>query len=149
MKTKLLLNLYFTLTSIFNQSLIQRYNPYTLTSSRVLKRGISLIALLIFTSVTLHAQLPDDKKDKFQQVNLLTGLKNSTTMKFAPDGRIFILDRYGEIIIYKPDTQSSLSAGTLSVFHELEDGLLGIAFDPKTKITSEKIEKTTLIPSKF
>ncbi|MRI00238.1 carbohydrate-binding protein [Kriegella sp. EG-1] len=74
----------------------------------------------------LYAQLPDD----FQQVPLLTGLANATTMQFAPDGRIFILDRYGEVIIYKTDTQTSVSAGTVPVFHEFEEGLLGIAFDP-------------------
>ncbi|MGI9551831.1 MAG: malectin domain-containing carbohydrate-binding protein [Aurantibacter sp.] len=75
---------------------------------------------------SVKAQLPDE----FLQVDLLTGLSNATTMQFAPDGRIFILDRYGEVLIYKTDTQLSVSAGTVPVFHEFEDGLLGIAFDP-------------------
>ncbi|MBM1106783.1 PQQ-dependent sugar dehydrogenase [Aurantibacter crassamenti] len=83
------------------------------------------VLFLINTSIT-HAQLPTS----FQQVDLLTGLSNATTMQFAQDGRIFILDRYGEVIIYKTDTQTSVSAGTLPVYHEFEDGLLGIAFDP-------------------
>ena len=126
MKTKLLLNLNFILNLFF----IKRSNGISSPSIRWTQKWFVSVVCIIFTSVTLQAQLPNDKKDKFQQVNLLTGLKNSTTMKFAPDGRIFILDRYGEIIIYKPDLQTSLSAGTLSVFHELEDGLLGIAFDP-------------------
>lgn len=51
-------------------------------------------------------------------------------MSFAPDGRIFVLDRFGEIFIYKPDILSTVSAGTIPVFHEFEDGLLAIAFDP-------------------
>ena len=92
-----------------------------------ISRGAIIGAILTILSFSyVKAQLPTD----FQKVNLLTGLGNATTMKFAPDGRIFILDRYGELLIYKTDTQTSVSAGSLSVFHELEDGLLGIAFDP-------------------
>ncbi len=108
--------------------LISSIKPFLGTK---LKYGLlSLLAFWITYNSTLHAQLPDSLKNKFQQVNLLTGLKNATTMKFAPDGRIFILDRYGEVLIYKTDTQTALSAGTIPVFHELEDGLLGLAFDP-------------------
>lgn len=73
------------------------------------------------------AQLPED----FQRVELLTELKNSVNFEFAPDGRIFILDRYGEIIMYNPATQLTVSAGKLDVFHDMEDGLLSIAFDPQ------------------
>ncbi|MBM1106784.1 PQQ-dependent sugar dehydrogenase [Aurantibacter crassamenti] len=85
-----------------------------------------LVAFLLFVNITLTAQLPSS----FQKVELLSGLSNTTTMRFAPDGRIFILDRYGEVIIYKPNSQLSVSAGTIPVYHEFEDGLLGIAFDP-------------------
>ncbi|WP_278251890.1 malectin domain-containing carbohydrate-binding protein [Sabulibacter ruber] len=83
--------------------------------------------LILFLPFVSYGQLPST----FQKVELLTGLKNSVNMEFAPDGRIFILDRYGEMIIYKPATQTSVSAGTLEVFHDMEDGLLGIAFDPQ------------------
>ncbi|MRH99182.1 carbohydrate-binding protein [Kriegella sp. EG-1] len=93
---------------------------------------ILLILLFLTTSSTVQAQLPTS----FQQVDLLTGLTNATTMQFAPDGRIFILDRGGEIIIYKTDTQTSVSAGTLPVYNEFEDGLLGIAFDPNFLINN-------------
>ncbi|MEO9891023.1 malectin domain-containing carbohydrate-binding protein [Aurantibacter sp.] len=84
------------------------------------------LVVLLLCSIPVSAQLPTS----FQQVELLTGLSNTTTMRFAPDGRIFILDRYGEVLIYKPNSQLSVSAGTIPVFHEFEDGLLGIAFDP-------------------
>ena len=74
----------------------------------------------------IKAQFPDD----FQRVELTDGLTNAVNFEFAPDGRIFILDRYGEILIYKPDQQIVVSAGTIPVFHDLEDGLNGIEFDP-------------------
>ena len=74
----------------------------------------------------VFSQLPSE----FQRVELTTGLTNSVNFEFAPDGRIFIVDRYGELLIYKPDQQLTVSAGTIEVFHDLEDGLLGIEFDP-------------------
>ncbi|PKA96774.1 PKD domain-containing protein [Flavobacteriaceae bacterium MAR_2009_75] len=85
-----------------------------------------LLLSFIISPKNILAQLPDD----FQRVELASGLANTTTMSIAPDGRIFLLDRYGEILIYKTSNQSLVSAGNIPVFHELEDGLLGIAFDP-------------------
>ncbi|MGB6153747.1 MAG: PQQ-dependent sugar dehydrogenase, partial [Pricia sp.] len=89
---------------------------------------ILVLSLFFLLSATfaIQAQLPDD----FQRVDIVTGLSNATTFKFAPDGRIFIVDRYGELIVYKPDTNQQVTAGNLPVFHELEDGFLGLAFDP-------------------
>ncbi|WP_276166308.1 PKD domain-containing protein [Zobellia alginiliquefaciens] len=89
-------------------------------------RNVVWLLFLLLGTNELKAQLPTD----FQKVELLTGLSNATTMQFAPDGRIFILDRFGEVKIYHTDTQLSVSSGVLPVFHEFEDGLLGIAFDP-------------------
>ncbi|TDU34167.1 PKD domain-containing protein, partial [Gelidibacter sediminis] len=130
MKSKLLPKPYFFIKCINVILLIGNscLNPIKIVSLKT--KHFSVLALLLLLSSTLLAQLPPSLENEFQQVDLLTGLKNSTTMKFAPDGRIFILDRYGEVIIYKTDSQTSVSAGSLSVFHELEDGLLGIAFDP-------------------
>ncbi len=87
------------------------------------------VPLLVFLSLFVnktYGQLPDD----FARVELANGLSNTTTFKFAPDGRIFILDRYGELLIYESSVGVPVSAGNLPVFHDLEDGLLGIAFDP-------------------
>ena len=85
----------------------------------------ALLISIVFDG-TVFSQLPTN----FQKVELLTGLRNAVNFEFAPDGRIFIMDRYGEMFIYKPQTQTSVSAGTLDVFHDMEDGLLGLAFDP-------------------
>ncbi|WP_026812697.1 PKD domain-containing protein [Arenibacter certesii] len=88
--------------------------------------NVICVLLLQFAFYQSTAQLPTE----FQKVDLLTGLGNATMMRFAPDGRIFVIDRYGELLIYKPLTQSTVSAGTLPVFHGFEDGFLGLAFDP-------------------
>ncbi|WP_289062482.1 malectin domain-containing carbohydrate-binding protein [uncultured Zobellia sp.] len=90
--------------------------------------SLFLVCFTIFFSGTfrVEAQLPDD----FQLVELHSGFTNATSITFAPDGRIFVLDRFGEILIYKPDLSSTVSAGTIPVFHGAEDGLLAMAFDP-------------------
>ena len=88
----------------------------------------SLVFSFIFLlgSISVYSQFPSE----FVKVDLVTNLANATNFKFSPDGRIFIIDRYGELLIYKPDTQVTVSAGTVPVFHQFEEGLLGIAFDP-------------------
>jgi len=93
-----------------------------------IKISLCLVLSLVLNSTTINlvAQLPDE----FQRVELAGGLTNSVNFEFAPDGRIFIVDRYGELFIYKPNKQLTISAGTIQVFHDLEDGLLGIEFDP-------------------
>ena len=88
---------------------------------------MSVILIILLSQVVALAQLPTS----FQKVELLTGLKNSVNIEFAPDGRIFIVDRYGELLIYKPNTQLTVLAATMAVFHDMEDGLLSIAFDPE------------------
>jgi len=93
-----------------------------------IKISLCLVLSLVLNSTTIFlvAQLPND----FQRVELADDLTNSVEFEFSPDGRIFIVDRYGELLIYKPSQQVIISAGTIPVFHDLEDGLLGIEFDP-------------------
>src|SRR5690606_6377207 len=96
-------------------------------SSQSFFRGLVVACLMVGISQEVSGQLPTS----FQKVELVTGLKNSVNFEFAPDGRIFIVDRYGELHIYKPATQTKVLAGVIDVFHDMEDGLLGIAFDPQ------------------
>ena len=92
-----------------------------------IKHLVYFTVLLMGLGVSnLYGQFPD----QFAKVELANGMTNTTTFKFAPDGRIFILDRYGEILIYENSVGVPVSGGTIPVFHEWEDGLLGIAFDP-------------------
>ncbi|TMM53774.1 PKD domain-containing protein [Maribacter algarum] len=85
-----------------------------------------LLFSFILTGTVAYGQFPDS----FAKVELASGLSNTTSFEFAPDGRIFILDRYGEVLIYDANLGFVQSAGTIDVFHEQEDGLLAIEFDP-------------------
>ncbi|GGM27622.1 MULTISPECIES: ThuA domain-containing protein [Micromonospora] len=48
----------------------------------------------------------------------------------APDGRVLYVQRGGQVKIFKPGTNSTVTAGTLSVYTGGEDGLTGLALDP-------------------
>jgi glucose/arabinose dehydrogenase len=85
------------------------------------------VLLAVMAPVASFGQLPN----QFQKVELVTGLTNAINIEFAPDGRIFIMDRYGEVLIYKTSTQTTVSAGIIKVYHGMEEGLLAIAFDPQ------------------
>ncbi|WKX76451.1 PKD domain-containing protein [Zobellia laminariae] len=87
---------------------------------------ITCLTIFFFGNFRAEAQLPDD----FQLNELASGFTNATSISFSPDGRIFVLDRFGEILIHKPDLFTTVSAGTIPVYHEFEDGLLAMAFDP-------------------
>jgi len=89
--------------------------------------GIFICFSTGFLPLLTYGQLPTS----FNKVELITGLTNSVNFEFAPDGRIFILDRYGELLIYKPQTGVKKQAALFNVYHDQEEGLLGIAFDPQ------------------
>ena len=61
---------------------------------------------------------------------LAVGLAQPLQLKLAPDGRIFFNELKGALRIWKPATQSIVEAGTVPVFAEQENGLLGFALDP-------------------
>jgi cytochrome c len=52
------------------------------------------------------------------------------TLDVAPDGRVFYTQYGGQLKIYKPDTRTTVTAGTLNVYAGGEDGLAGVALDP-------------------
>jgi glucose/arabinose dehydrogenase len=67
----------------------------------------------------------------FSQSLVASGLTGPTDMEVAPDGRLFVAEEAGKVLIAKPD-------GTLATFLDIsakvditgERGLLGVAFDP-------------------
>jgi glucose/arabinose dehydrogenase/PKD repeat protein len=70
------------------------------------------------------------RTDSFQKVTLDSNTSNPMELDIAPDGRVFYVERDGRLRIIKPDTNTTVTAGTLAVFTGNEDGLLGITLDP-------------------
>lgn len=67
----------------------------------------------------------------FEKVALDDNTSNPMELDVAPDGRVFYVQRQGEVKIYKPDTHMTVTAATLNVYTGGEDGLVGMELDPK------------------
>jgi glucose/arabinose dehydrogenase len=78
------------------------------------------------------AQAAETLPAKFQDAVLFSGLSHPTVVRFAPDGRVFVAQKDGEIFVYDSLT------GTKKLFYDLstevddysDRGLLGLALDP-------------------
>lgn len=66
----------------------------------------------------------------YQKVVLDANPQNPMELSVAPDGRVIYVERGGRVMVWKPDTATTVQAGQIPVFSQLEDGLLGVALDP-------------------
>ena len=67
----------------------------------------------------------------FEKVVLDSTTTDPIELDVAPDGRVFYIERRGVIKIWHPDIQATTLAGYLPVTIEEEDGLMGLALDPR------------------
>ena len=65
----------------------------------------------------------------FQKTVLDAHTTDPLELSIAPDGRVFYIERAGNVKIYKPQTGSIVVAGQINVETLIEDGLLGITLD--------------------
>src|SRR5688572_2241167 len=88
---------------------------------------VILIALLMPCAMVSSAQtFPAN----FSQVSVATGISNPTVMAFAPDGRIFVAQQNGALIVIKNGAKLATPAIQLTVNSSGERGLIGIALHP-------------------
>ncbi|HVK21882.1 MAG TPA: ThuA domain-containing protein, partial [Actinokineospora sp.] len=69
----------------------------------------------------------------FEKVSLDETTIAAGAIDIAADGRVFMTEYGGKLKIYKPDTKTTVTAATLSVYgggQISEDGLTGVALDP-------------------
>ncbi|MGP4113711.1 ThuA domain-containing protein [Streptomyces sp. 4N509B] len=66
----------------------------------------------------------------FEKVTLDDDTADPMELDVAPDGRVFYIQRGGELRVFDPQTNSTTTAGTLDVYTGGEDGLVGLALDP-------------------
>ncbi|MFC7585370.1 ThuA domain-containing protein [Nonomuraea antimicrobica] len=67
----------------------------------------------------------------FEKITLDDNTADPMELDVAPDGRVFYVQRRGEIKIFKPDTHTTVTAATLNAYTGGEDGLVGMELDPK------------------
>jgi glucose/arabinose dehydrogenase len=65
----------------------------------------------------------------FQKVILDNNVSDPLQLSVAADGRVFYIERGGNVKIYNPVTSHITVAGHINVEEQVEDGLLGIALD--------------------
>lgn len=69
--------------------------------------------------------------DSYNQVKITGEIAEPMSMTIAPDGRIFLIQRTGEILIIPQTSDSDITTAlNLDVYHQREDGGLGIVVDP-------------------
>ena len=100
-----------------------------LSLRRALRAVVVLAALAAAMPATAATLQPN-----FQESTVFSGLTNPTSVRFAPDGRVFVAEKSGLI-----KTFDSLNDGTASVTIDLttntynfwDRGMLGLALDPE------------------
>src|SRR4051812_20878274 len=79
-------------------------------------------------SASARAQAP--VASDFQKVTLDDNTQNPMELDVANDGRVFYIERDGRLQIWKPNTQQTVTAGTIPVTRSQENGLLGLQLAP-------------------
>ena len=77
-----------------------------------------------------HGTAQDPVAADFQKVTLDENTQNPMELDVAPDGRVFYIERDGRLRIWKPNTQQTVTAGTVPVTTSQENGLLGLQLAP-------------------
>ncbi|MET0237079.1 MAG: ThuA domain-containing protein [Kibdelosporangium sp.] len=91
---------------------------------------LSLILGGIRTSAGVVPSDCSASQDKsFEKVTLDDNTSNPMMLDIAPDGRVFYIDRLGDVKVIQP-AGGVATAAHLNVFTANESGLLGIALDP-------------------
>src|SRR2546430_994716 len=85
------------------------------------------VPLAVLAALPSVAAVPPDSK--FQKVALDTNTTNPMALDVAADGRVFYVDRLGDLRIILPAGGTVLAAH-LNVFTANESGLLNLALDP-------------------
>jgi glucose/arabinose dehydrogenase len=78
-----------------------------------------------------HKVVLDSDRDTDADGTIEDTLVDPMEIAVASDGRVFTIERAGVVKIWKPETRQTVVAGRLEVFKELEDGLIGLALDPR------------------
>jgi glucose/arabinose dehydrogenase len=89
-----------------------------------------LALLALGASPALGSTLPSG----FQDEPVITGLIEPSTFRFSPDGRVFVAEKAGRILVYDglEDTSPELFADLRTEAYDSGDrGILGLALDPE------------------
>jgi cytochrome c len=78
-----------------------------------------------------HAQESDFDPNRFEKTVVVNGLTQPMEMAIAPEGTIYLIELAGKIKAIDPISNEVKNIGSIKVTTEQENGLIGIALDPK------------------
>ncbi len=91
---------------------------------------IILASTLLGTEAGAWCQVEEPDPGRFETTVLARALDRPMELTVAADGRVLWIELAGKLRIYIPDSGEVVEAGSLEVFAEQENGLLGLALDP-------------------
>ncbi|MEK7570829.1 MAG: PA14 domain-containing protein [Patescibacteria group bacterium] len=97
-----------------------------------------LVASVLFLVASPIAHAAPPENFQLQQI-IGSGLNQPSGFEIAPDGRIFILQREGQIRVYKNGTLLETPFADLPSVASGDRGLIGIAFDPAFAIDNHYV----------
>ena len=75
-------------------------------------------------------RVPSPSAADFEKVTLDDDTQNPFELDIAPDGRVFYIERNGQVRVWKPTTETTVEIGTVPVTTSQENGLLGLQLAP-------------------
>ena len=70
------------------------------------------------------------KQDRFVRTILATDLDEPTEMALFPGGKVLFIERKGAVKLYDPETDTVETICIFPVYHENEEGMMGLQADP-------------------
>jgi glucose/arabinose dehydrogenase len=98
---------------------------------RISTLGAGVLFALVCTAVPALAE--PELPDGFRNTTVLSELPEPTTMRFAPDGRVFVAEKAGKIVVYEnidDETPEVFADLRTEVYDAGDRGLLGLVLDP-------------------
>ncbi len=96
-------------------------------------RRAALLCLPVVAALALVGPATAAVAPGFQDEVVLTGLVNPTAFRFAPDGRLYVAEKSGQVKMYDSlsDPSPTIAVDVSTQVHNFWDrGLLGMAIDP-------------------
>jgi glucose/arabinose dehydrogenase len=92
---------------------------------------LGVLSLLALLSAPAAADADPELPDDFAKVTVATGLWDPTAFAYAPDGRVFIVERRGRLMVARPGSQTVQPVLDITdhVAVDGDRGLLGVAVD--------------------
>ncbi|MEM8533246.1 MAG: PKD domain-containing protein [Chloroflexota bacterium] len=108
--------------------------PYRSMSKKIMLLGMLVLTVTLgFVPSNAPVTLATTAPSGFQDTVVLSGLSRPTAVRFAPDGRIFVAQKGGRIIVYDDfsDTQPTILADLrTNVYNFWDRGLLSMELHP-------------------